>query len=85
MLAVNGDGHPVMSRFHKPEDEKRMVVILAPGDYGAWLSCAVAEAPGFFKQWMGPLDATAAPLPPRAPTASSVRTSRPPPDTPDLF
>lgn len=66
MLTVNADGHPVMGRFHKPEDEKRMVVILAPEDYGAWLSSPVEEAPAFFKQWMGPLDATAAPLPPRA-------------------
>jgi putative SOS response-associated peptidase YedK len=86
MLTINADGHPVMQRFHKPEDEKRMVVILDPKDYGEWLSCPVNEAPKFFKQWTGPLDAYAAPLPPRAPKASSVRTSRaPPPETPDLF
>lgn len=86
MLTVNADGHPVMQRFHKPGDEKRMVVILDPKDYGEWLSCPVKEAPKFFKQWTGPLEASAAPLPPRAPKASSVRTSRVvPPATPDLF
>jgi putative SOS response-associated peptidase YedK len=86
MLTINADGHPVMQRFHKPEDEKRMVVILDPKDYGEWLSCPVNEAPKFFRQWNGPLDAYAAPLPPRAPKASSVRTSKPtPPETPDLF
>jgi len=86
MLTINADGHPVMQRFHKPEDEKRMVVILDPRDYGEWLSCPVNEAPKFFKQWQGPLEASAAPLPPRAPKASSVRTSRVlPPETPDLF
>ncbi|MDP3841511.1 MAG: SOS response-associated peptidase family protein [Oxalobacteraceae bacterium] len=86
MLTVNADGHPVMQRFHKPEDEKRMVVILDPKDYGDWLSCPVAETPRYFKQWQGPLDAFAAPLPPRAPKSSSVRTARPPPpDTPELF
>lgn len=65
MLTVNADGHPVMSRFHRPEDEKRMVVILDPEQYDRWLTCPVAEAPSFFKQWMGQLDAYPAPLPPR--------------------
>lgn len=37
MVTVNADGHPVMQRFHKPDDEKRMVVILHPDDYGTWL------------------------------------------------
>ncbi len=77
MLTVNADGHPVMQRFHRPEDEKRMVVILDPKDYGAWLSCSVAEAPSYFRQWTGILEASAAPLPPRAPRASSVRTAKP--------
>lgn len=86
MLTVNADGHPVMQRFHKPEDEKRMVVILDEHDYGAWLSCPVAEAPRFFKQWQGELEASPAPLPRKAPQASSVRTSRPPPpDEAQLF
>ncbi|MDI1238663.1 MAG: SOS response-associated peptidase family protein [Polaromonas sp.] len=86
MLTINADGHPVMQRFHKPGDEKRMVVILDPKDYGEWLSCPVKEAPKFFKQWTGPLEAFAAPLPPRAPKASSVRTVRVlPPEDPGLF
>lgn len=79
MLTVNADGHPIFSRMHRPEDEKRMVVILDPSDYGEWLSCPVAEAPKFFKQWMGPLEASPNPLPPRAPQASSVRARKPPP------
>ena len=28
MLTINADGHEVMKHFHKPEDEKRMVVVL---------------------------------------------------------
>jgi putative SOS response-associated peptidase YedK len=79
MLTVNADDHPLMKRFHKPGDEKRMVVILEPADYSRWLSCRVEEAPAFIKQWHGPLDANAAPLPPRAPKSSSIRTSAPPP------
>jgi putative SOS response-associated peptidase YedK len=87
MLTVNAAGHPVMSRFHKPDDEKRMVVILDPKDYGEWLGCPVDEAPKFFRQWMGPLEAFPNELPPRAPKASSVRTSRPADPNPplDLF
>ncbi len=86
MLTVNADGHPVMARFHKPGEEKRMVVILAPQDYGTWLSCPVAQASAYFKQWQGQLDASPAPLPPRAPRSSSVLTSRmPPPESGELF
>lgn len=78
MITVTADGHPVMQRFHKPGDEKRMPIILDPADYGTWLSCPVDQASSFFKQWPGELDASPAPLPPRAPKASSVRTTRPP-------
>ncbi len=86
MLTVNADGHPVMQRFHKPEDEKRMVMILDPKDYAEWLTCPVEEAPKYFKQWTGPLEAVAKPLPPRVPKASSVRTARVlPPEEPGLF
>jgi len=79
MLTVNADGHPLMQRFHRPEDEKRMVVILDPEDYGNWLSCRVEDAPAYFRQWDKPLKAEPSPLPPRAPNAGSVRTVRPPP------
>ncbi len=66
MLTVNADGHPVMTRFHRPEDEKRMVVILAEADYAQWLSCQVEEAPSFLLQWRGPLEAAPSPLQPKA-------------------
>jgi putative SOS response-associated peptidase YedK len=79
MLTVNADGHPVIQRFHRPVEEKRMVVILDPQDYATWLSCSVEVAPSFFKQWQGALDASPAGLPPRAPKSSSIRTARPPP------
>ena len=89
MLTVNADDHPLLKRFHKPEDEKRMVVILHPGDYAQWLACPVEEARRFLKLWTGPLLAEPLPLPPRAPKASSVRTAKPrkpePPETGSLF
>ncbi|HSV81834.1 MAG TPA: SOS response-associated peptidase family protein [Ramlibacter sp.] len=82
MLTVNADQHPFYSRFHRPGDEKRMPIILAPAEYDAWLSCSVQAAPQFFLPWPGPLETEPAPLPPRAPLASSVRTTRPPKPAP---
>lgn len=79
MLTVNADDHPVMQRFHRPGDEKRMVVILDPKEYMPWLSCPVDEAPRFFRQWMGPLDAYPAPTQPR------TRKAKPEPDLGDLL
>jgi putative SOS response-associated peptidase YedK len=85
MLTVNATDHPVMNRFHRPEDEKRMVVVLKPEEYLRWLTCSLDVAPSYFKQYMGPLEATPAPLPKRAPRADSrvVRPPKPPGD--DLF
>jgi len=37
MLTINADGHAVMGRMHKPDDEKRSVVVLYPTDYDEWL------------------------------------------------
>jgi hypothetical protein len=39
MMTVNVDDHPFMKRFHKPSDEKRMVVLPDPSEYSKWLSC----------------------------------------------
>jgi putative SOS response-associated peptidase YedK len=83
MLTVNAEGHSVYQRFHRPGDEKRMVVILHPDDYDEWLTCSGEEARRFFRQWSGELEAEPKPLPPRA---TSGRTISPPlPKTDDLF
>jgi putative SOS response-associated peptidase YedK len=37
MLTINADGHEVMKHFHKPEDEKRSVVVLDESEYQPWL------------------------------------------------
>ena len=37
MLTINADAHPLMNRFHKPTDEKRMVAVLPQQHYDAWL------------------------------------------------
>ena len=44
MLTVNADQHPVMNQFHKPGDEKRTPVILAPDQFQEWLSAQASQA-----------------------------------------
>lgn len=53
MLTVNCDSHPFYSQFHEPGTEKRMLVFLDPEQYDAWMSCSLADAPRFFRQWQG--------------------------------
>jgi len=38
-LTVNADAHPLLSRFHRPGDEKRALVPLDPAHWDAWLHC----------------------------------------------
>lgn len=38
MLTINADQHPLFKDYHRPGDEKRMVVILPDGAYGDWLA-----------------------------------------------
>ncbi len=44
MLTINADGHSVMKHFHKPEDEKRSVVVLNNNQYLPWLSADTSQA-----------------------------------------
>ena len=47
MLTINADHHDLMKAFHKPTDEKRMVVILPEASYGDWLLAQPGEAMDF--------------------------------------
>lgn len=49
MLTVNADGHLLMQQFHKPADEKRMVVILPEEQYGDWLGASPSESMDFMR------------------------------------
>jgi putative SOS response-associated peptidase YedK len=42
-ITINADDHPLMKRMHKPNDEKRGLVIIPEHDYDAWLDCNNAE------------------------------------------
>lgn len=55
MLTINATSHPLMQNFHKPTDEKRMVVVVPPERYRAWLLATPAESMDFLQ----PFDAGA--------------------------
>lgn len=48
LLTINADDHPLMGRFHKPGDEKRSLVIVAPEQYDAWFDADTEIARSFF-------------------------------------
>lgn len=77
MLTVSGAGHPIFQKMHGIEDEKRMVVILNPEDYDAWLTSSPDEAKDFFKQWSGALKDHPKALPPRKKKPTPVAGSKP--------
>ena len=60
--SVNADAHPLMRQFHKPDDEKRMVVILPQARYSDWLQAGAQEAPDFMQLY--PADQLVATVPP---------------------
>lgn len=72
MLTVNATDHPLMRRFHRPEDEKRMVVVLEPADYDRWLDCPVPDMMAMMTRYPAEL-LTAEP----APTPARVKKSKP--------
>jgi putative SOS response-associated peptidase YedK len=73
MLTVNANDHSLMKRFHKPDDEKRSVVIIQPTEYENWLSCrSTEEARSFLQLYPAKqMHAEPYPLPPRKPTAKA--------------
>lgn len=40
LLTANCDSHPVLSRFHGPEDEKRSLIHVRRDEYDAWLDAS---------------------------------------------
>ncbi|MCX7894231.1 MAG: SOS response-associated peptidase, partial [Burkholderiales bacterium] len=49
MLTINADEHPLMKLFHKPTDEKRMVVILPPERFSDWLHAPAHQSRDFLQ------------------------------------
>jgi putative SOS response-associated peptidase YedK len=51
MLTVNADEHVFMRNYHRPDDEKRMVVILPAGLYSDWLDAPPSASMEFLQQY----------------------------------
>lgn len=49
MLTVNADTHPLMSKFHSPEDEKRSVVVIENEYLEDWLTATHSDAANLLK------------------------------------
>jgi putative SOS response-associated peptidase YedK len=49
MLTINAEHHSLMRQFHKPVDEKRMVVILPNNRYQDWLLARPEVSMGFMR------------------------------------
>ena len=85
MLTINADAHPLMHGFHKPDEEKRMVVVLQPGQYQGWLDGLLTDDGAVFAPYPAErLRARPDPMPPRRKSAPAADTA-PPPQTAQLF
>ena len=51
LLTINADPHPLMQQFHKPGEEKRMIVILPPDRYDDWLQAGPRESGDFLQPY----------------------------------
>jgi putative SOS response-associated peptidase YedK len=67
MLTINADEHTLMNQFHKPGEEKRMLVLLETDQYQGWLEGALANDARVYQPYPAErLVAMADPLPPRS-------------------
>lgn len=74
-LTINADDHPLMRRFHKPDDEKRSLVIVAQADYDDWLMCKDPERARTYLNLYSAHLMAAAPAPQQPKVAASVQPS----------
>lgn len=82
MLTINADDHPLMRRFHRPTDEKRMLVFLEPHEHDNWLHAGSEEARSFLTPYPAEkLVARPAPIE----SASRRKTVLMKPEPPSLF
>ena len=49
MLTINATSHEVMKHFHKPDDEKRSIVVLREESYLPWLNANTIQANDLLK------------------------------------
>jgi putative SOS response-associated peptidase YedK len=50
MLTINADEHGLMCKYQRPNDEKRMVVIVPEEEYESWLNAPARSSMDFMRQ-----------------------------------
>lgn len=78
MLTVNAADHEMFKHFHKPTEEKRMVVILHDHEYDAWLDAPASQSMAFMRHYPAAL-LYATPEPGRGKRAKREAASSPEP------
>lgn len=57
MLTINADQHPLMKQMHKPDDEKRTIVVIPFNERHNWLNATPEQAKQMLYQYQGlPVD-----------------------------
>lgn len=51
MFTMNATDHPLLKHYHRPEDEKRIIVILPESRYADWLNAPVADNMDFIRHY----------------------------------
>ena len=71
MLTMNATEHTLLRDYHRPDDEKRIIVILPESQYAAWLNAPVGASMDFIRHY--PADKmVATPVPPKQPKTGQV-------------
>lgn len=75
LLTCNADGHALMGRMHRPGDEKRMPVFVAPAQFEAWLHATPEQAHALMRA-LPAAELVGAPAPRGVPPASRAPDQR---------
>lgn len=68
LLTINADNHPFMSQFHRPDDEKRSIVVIPPERHMDWLHCHHSQAHKLLQPMSDQFTAKLMPRKPAKPT-----------------
>lgn len=72
MLTMNATEHALLKNYHRPEDEKRIIVILAESQYEDWLNSPAADTMDFIRHYPAD-DLVATPVQPKPPKTNEQK------------
>lgn len=65
-LTINAEDHRLMSRFHRPGEDKRSLFIVPSGDYDDWLDAKTSNTRTYLQPYLA--DLVAGELMPKVPS-----------------